>query len=609
MRLLRDIWSVLTPSQRRRALAAQAISVAMACSTVFGIAAITPFFAVLANPQVIEHQPILHALYVNTGFSDHRGFAAALGVGFVAIVLLANLVNAFGALAIERLAVRIGNELQNTLFEEYLARPYDFHARTNSATLGSNLVNEVSRLNNGILQGTFVLITQAFIGSFIILSIFLVDPVVAIAMLALLGGGYGLPYLAVHQRLLRLGGAYSRAWSDRTRILNECFGAIREMLLLPDSSVFREHFARESATVSETAAHLRAIGRLPRYAMECVAAAALVGIALLLSARSRGTGTWLGELTFVAFAALRLVPVLQQIFVSAVGIRADSAGFALIAPDLRRARAAQMAASAARHRAVGAGAARRPATAICLEDVSYRYVADGPLALEGIDMRIPARTVAGIVGPNGAGKTTLMDVIAGLLVPTAGVLRIDGVASSDGNRREWQAEIAYVPQNVFLLDASIARNIAFGVAPDAIDRDRLAESASLARLSDLVATLPDGFDHIVGERGVRLSGGQRQRIGIARALYRQAGTLLLDEATGALDVSAESELIQTLGQLRGRCTVILITHHASLLRACDTIFQLQNGRLCGSGAYEDLHRRAGASAERVSAWRESAAQP
>jgi ABC-type multidrug transport system fused ATPase/permease subunit len=202
-----------------------------------------------------------------------------------------------------------------------------------------------------------------------------------------------------------------------------------------------------------------------------------------------------------------------------------------------------------------------------------------------------------------------MDVIAGLLAPTAGVLQIDGVALSDANRREWQAQIAYVPQNVFLLDASIARNIAFGVAPDAIDRGRLAESAHLARLSELVATLPDAFEHVVGERGARLSGGQRQRIGIARALYREAGTLLLDEATGALDGSAESELIQTLGQLRGRCTVILITHHASLLRACDTIFQLQNGRLCGSGAYEDLHRRGGTSGERFSAWHGSAAQP
>ena len=167
-------------------------------------------------------------------------------------------------------------------------------------------------------------------------------------------------------------------------------------------------------------------------------------------------------------------------------------------------------------------------------------------------------------------------------------MEVDGSALDETNRAAWQSQIAYVPQSIFLLDSSIAQNIALGIPAADIDRRRLSEAVRLAQLDDLIRTLPGGYEHRVGERGVQLSGGQRQRIGIARALYREASVLLLDEATNALDGLTEQELMATLGRLRGRYTTILIAHRMSTVRSCDVIFELENGKVIGSGTYDGL---------------------
>jgi ABC-type multidrug transport system fused ATPase/permease subunit len=281
---------------------------------------------------------------------------------------------------------------------------------------------------------------------------------------------------------------------------------------------------------------------------------------------------------------------LQQIFLCTVKIRADRAGLALIAPDLLRARARTQT-PARSDQLLENPWQRGPCKHIHIKDVSFVYKAGKPRALDGINLHIPAHSTVAFVGANGSGKTTLMDLVAGLLVPTTGELQFDGIALSDANRPAWQAQIAYVPQNVFLLDASIARNIAFGTPHDAIDGARLAEAGRLAQLEDFIATLPEGYNHEVGERGIRLSGGQRQRIGIARALYKGAPLLLLDEAMSALDGMTEAELMTALEGLRGRCTIILIAHRLSMVRWCDVIYQLEDGRIAGSGSYDELTRK------------------
>ena len=497
--LVRDLWSVLTPGQRRWVLAAQLLSILMAFSTVSGIAAIAPFFAVFGQPELIDHNSLLHWAYVHGGFPGKRPFVVALGIAFIAVMLIANLINVLGALAMGRLALRIGTELQSTLFAEYLSRPYSFHIRANGTTLFNNILYETARLTNGILRNVFMLVTNLITASLIILSILLLNPMIALTMSVGLAGGYALIYFVLRRRLLQLGQTQSRSAIEQAQILHESFGAIKEIIVLQAQRCFHGRFERASKSFSLAAALSQVVSENPRYFMECVAAVGLVALALVLSGREAGVGQWLGQLTFLAFAAYRLLPILQLIFAASVNIRAGRAGRDLIAPDLRRARSHPTAAAILQ---ADSAWQVRPQQDIRLEVVSVRYAPDHPWALRGVSLRIPARAAIGIVGVNGSGKTTLVDVIVGLLVPSEGRVEVDGHALDEVNRAAWQSRIAYVPQNMFLLNASIAQNIAFGIPAADIDRRRLSEAARLAQLDELIETQHAGYDNPVGDRGI-----------------------------------------------------------------------------------------------------------
>jgi ATP-binding cassette, subfamily B, bacterial PglK len=582
VRLLAEIWSVLTARQKRWVLYAQIVSIAMAFSTVAGIASIAPFFAVLGNPELIDHSRLLHGLYEMAGFSNHRSFTVALGLAFMGLVLLANLVSVAGTVVLSRLAFWIGTDLQSILFAEYLHRPYLFFIRTPGPTLFNNVVYETNRATNQILLNLFVFVTSTVTAAFIMTTVIWLNPLVAGGMIAALGGGYAAIYLAVRSRLLRAGESESHLFTEQTRIVNETLGAIKEILVLRNQEFFRSNFTRACRAFARAVGRSLLIAQSPRYIMECVAVVGLVTMALVAVADDTGIGGLLGQMTFLGFAAYRLLPTLQQAFSSLVRIRAARPGFNRIVHDLVLARNRKPPGP------VDPAWHDRPADAIELREVSFSYQPDRPQALNEVSVRIPARAAVGLVGTNGSGKTTLVDIVAGLLVPSSGRVIVDGIALEEGNRASWQSRIAYVPQNIHLLDRSIAENIALGVPVPDIDRERVRAVGKLAQIDEFVRLLPGEYDHAIGERGMKLSGGQRQRIGIARALYADASVLILDEATSALDGMTEQELMSTIVRLRGRHTILLIAHRFSSVRACDLIVELHQGRVVGSGTYEEL---------------------
>jgi len=577
MSALLSLWRLLNQPQRRQLAGLQLLSIIMGLSTVGGIAAVLPFFTALADPAAVRESKALHWLFPRVLLVDDGTLLIALGAAFCIIVLLANAINLFGFMAINRFAFQVGEIFHVRLFEAYMLRDYEFHTRNNSSELATRVLYETARVTSGVQQG-LILITNLVTICCIAGSMLLVNPLAAVGAIVGLGATYAAIYTLARGRLLRNGEVESRAHAARTLTVNESFGAIREITLLQARESFVQRFAEQCRMISRTAANTLAISQSPRYVLECVTVISLVAIALYLHRHTAAAGPWIAQLSFVGFAAYRLLPALQQSFAAVVRIRTDRPALLSIEMDLRRSlRAASLPAPASERTWRG-----KPRGEIRLCEVSYRYAPDRPDAVSGASLVIPAGALVGFAGPNGSGKTTLVDLICGLLAPHAGHIEVDGTRLERASYRAWQSTIAYVPQQVFLFDSTLAENIACGIPAASIDYRRVEEAVRLARLTDCVASLPGGYEEVIGERGCRLSGGQRQRLAIARALYRDASLLILDEATSSLDSTAESEIVETLHALRSERTIVVVAHRAGALRLCDLVFELRNGKVVAS---------------------------
>jgi ABC-type multidrug transport system fused ATPase/permease subunit len=574
MSILRALWRLLDSRQRWHLLGLQLLSILMALSTVGGVAAVLPFFAALSDPDTIRHNAIAWAVLQKLNVGE-GSIVPALGAAFAASVLIANAINLFGLLAINRFSVRVGENLYAELFAEYLRRGYEFHARHGSSLLASR-VQESARVTSGIVQYALILVASGVTIASIVTAVVFIDPVVAITAMTGLGASYATAYAAARKRLWRNGQYEHQLRTERMRTVNEGFGAIKDVTLLGVQDFFAVRFAQQSRGISSAGASTFAIWQSPKYVIECVTVICLVAVALYVRSRVAATGPWVAQLTFVGLAAYRLLPALQQAFTAIVNIRTDRAAFSSVEMDLDRPRAGRDRSRAVVRDQTWHG---RPRHEVRLCEVTFRYSPDLPPALGDVSLVIPAGAIVGFKGANGSGKTTLLDLVSGLLLPQSGHIEVDGIRLRNANYRSWQSSIAYVPQHVFLLEATLAENIAFGVPLANMDRDRLQTAAQLACLTDCVASFPAGYSERLGQTGRGLSGGERQRVAIARALYRDASMLIFDEATSSLDSTSESDIGAMLQSLRVNRTILIVAHRADALRHCDIVYELAAGKI------------------------------
>jgi ATP-binding cassette, subfamily B, bacterial PglK len=589
MSILHALWQLLDSRQRRQLLGLQLLSIVMALSTVGGVAAVLPFFAALSDPNTIRHNAVAWAVLQKLDVGE-GSIVPALGAVFAASVLIANAINLFGLLAINRFSVRVGETLYAGLYAEYLRRGYAFHARCGSSVLASK-VQESARVTSGIVQYALVLVASLVTIAFIVVAVVFIDPVVAVATMTGLGASYVTLYAAARRRLWRNGHSEHQLRTERMRTVSESFAAIKDVTLLGVEDFFAARFAQQSRRISRAGASTFTIALSPKYVLECVTVICLVAVALYVRSRVGATGPWVGQLTFVGLAAYRLLPALQQAFTAIVNIRTDRAAFSSIEMDLDRSTAGRDGSHAVILDRAWQG---RPRHEMRMCEVSFRYSPELAPVLSNVSLVIPVGAIVGFKGANGSGKTTLLDVVSGLLLPQSGHIEVDGIRLVDANYRSWQSSIAYVPQHVFLLEATLAENIAFGVPPALIDRSRLQAAAQLACLTDCVAGFPAGFNERIGQTGRGLSGGERQRVAIARALYRDASMLLFDEATSSLDSAGESDIGEMLQSLRVNRTILIVAHRAEALRHCDMVYELAAGQIVGRHAHvSPVPRQAG----------------
>ena len=580
----RKLHSILDPGDRRKALLLIVLMVVNAFAQTLAIASVMPFLAVVGNPAIIETNAWLQLAYVNLGFEDTRSFLFFLGLVSAVLFIGGIAVQAFSQWVITRFSFTQQYKLSKRLMGDYLQRPYAFFLNRNSGDLAKTVLQETNHAVNHALLPAMRLLSFGLTAAAIIVLLILVHPWLALTVAAVLGSTYAVIYIVSRAWLNRIGQDRVKANRERFTAAAEAFAGAKEIRLLGREQSYLERFKDPSRRFANHQANSSLLENMPQYGIEAIAFGGILVLVLFLLGGEGGLGQALPLIGLYGLAGKQLIPAFHKIFGAAASIRFSIASVDAVLDDL-----GSRPGSTPLPTAGDWPQPLHPQQAIALEHVSYRYPGADRDALQDLDVRIPARNTVGFIGSSGAGKSTLIDIVLGLLDPDSGRVLIDDQPLGRDNMRGWQAALGYVPQHIFLADQTVAENIALGLPPGQLDMQAVIRAAEMANLHDFVIRdLPEGYETIIGERGVRLSGGQRQRIGIARALYRDPSVLLFDEATSALDNATEHAVMEAIYRLSSEKTIILVAHRLSTVRACNRIYVLAQGRVVEEGTWEEL---------------------
>ncbi|PZC46130.1 MAG: ABC-type multidrug transport system, ATPase and permease component [Chloroflexi bacterium] len=550
-----------------------------------GAGSVLPFIQLATDPSVIHSNSVLAWVYVGLGFSSDTQF-----IVFAAIIVLLVIVAAHLALGLSqwfqvRFVWDLVHNLSVRLMRGYSRKPYTFFLERNSAELNRNVVVEMTRLSNGVYQPALQIVSRMVIGVTLVAVLLVVQPLLTL----LLASVIGLPYIVISMlaksHLRRTGEETTSANKERVKSSSELFGAIKEAQLRGNADYFLGRFNKASIVYSRNNKSQLTIAQMPARAIFPLAFAGIIGLFIVLLLTGEPLRAIIPVIGFLAYAGSRLNPAFSGLYGALSTYRYHQNLVGVLGKELRDADQK----GPTEFTEPMEQAALRFESEIRLDNVSFRYPGNREMVLKDISIAIPKNSSVALVGSTGGGKTTTLDVVLGLLTPTNGDVLVDGVKVQGSNMSSWQAKIGYVPQEIFLSDDTIRRNIVFGVPDQDINEEAVVRAAEMARIHEFISKdLPLGYNTLVGERGVRLSGGQRQRIGIARALYWDPELLVFDEATSDIDNVTEAMISQAISQLSGRKTLLFVAHRLSTVRNFDLLYMMDKGTVVASGTYGAL---------------------
>lgn len=466
--------------------------------------------------------------------------------------------------------------LARRMLHGYLQVPYAFHFHRNSAELIRNATDSSEAVFRLTVGASINIAAEGCVLLSLVSVLLATAPVVtllAVAVLSLVVAGL---VKGTRRTILRLGAREQELKHGILKSLQEIFGGLKEIKVLGRESFFFQDFSTRHRRLSRSRARYLTLSSLPRLLVETIFVGGMLLVITLLTLSGEVSADLIPTLGLYAYAGFRVIPSVNRIIVNLTNIRYGSAATTRLHKDLVLFRQLGLdtdpAIESENERTVSL------TKGFALEHVSFTYEGSVVPTLHDITLAIRRGESVGIVGPTGAGKSTLLDILLGLLMPSSGRFTSDGSEVAQA-LRSWQGRIGYVPQQVFLTDDTIRRNIALGLSDEVISESCIANALRLAQLEEFVGSLPHGLDTLVGERGIRLSGGQRQRIAIARALYHDPELLIFDEATSALDTATEHEVMHAIEALRGKKTLLIVAHRLSTVQACDRVVRLQEGRI------------------------------
>jgi ABC-type multidrug transport system fused ATPase/permease subunit len=550
-----------------------------------GVGSIGPFISIVSNPDAIHTNSYLNRAYTYFNFSSDRKFVIFSGIAVIAVLFFSNFFLACVNFIINYYTGKRRHSMTMRLFEKYLRQPYIFFLNTNTAELSRNILSDVNTFTERILLASLNVVSSSIICIAIVVLLVIINPLLSLMVSAVIGFSYLAIYFIVRKFVTKIGLERSVQNTLKYKYVSETFGGIKDIKILGKEQVFLNLFSEPSRKYSMNDVKIEIIGDIPKYMMETIAIGGILCVILVMIHGGSEMNEFLPVLTIYAFGAYRLLPSLQKIFRAVSSIKyhfkiVDNLhsdynvlpdGPPLAEDDIPR----------------------MPfENEIKLESIVFSYPNTGRDVIKNQSLVIKNNTSIALVGSTGCGKTTLVDIILGLLEAHSGSVYVDGVEINDANRKNWQKNLGYVPQSIYLTDDTIRNNIAFGIDPQKIDETAVIQAAKIANIHDFITDeLADGYDTIIGERGIRLSGGQRQRIGIARAVYHDPSALILDEATSALDSLTEIAIMDAIRNLSHKKTIIIIAHRITTVRACDVIYLMEKGIITDCGNYNDLYQR------------------
>ena len=584
MNTLKKLLFLLTPKERTRAALIFFVILIMAFIEIAGLASIVPIMAILSDPDIIEQNLKLNAVFKFSqefGVQNEKQFLFLSGLVVFLLLVISLMTKAFATYLQVNFSSNAKFNLEKRMVISYLSQSYVWFLDRHSADLGKNILGEVGTVIKGGVQAMINLITRGIVAIAVLTLLIVVD-----AKLTLIVGiTLSLTYLVIFtlsKKILRyIGNERFKANRWRFTTVSEAFGAVKEIKVGGFEKNYVDRFSEPANKLAKYEAFFGVLTQLPRFAIEAVAFGGMLLITLYLMAKTNNFVNIVPTIALYTLAGYRLIPLLQGIFDAINTLRYTNPSVEALHYDLKKLKTLELS------RTKNLLSFTKE---ISLNNINFSYPNSAQLNLKNINLKIPVGSNIGIVGITGSGKSTLIDIILGLHKPKSGNLKIDGNMIDDQNRRSWQQSIGYVPQQIFLFDDTIASNIAFGLDYENIEQDKVEKAAQIANIHDFITDdLPLKYKTLVGERGIRLSGGQRQRLGIARALYHDPKVLILDEATNALDIHTEQLVLEEIKKLRKDRTMIVITHRLNSVKDCDNIIIIEKGEIIQEGSFEKLN--------------------
>lgn len=586
LNIIKTLLDVLERNQIRKIWVLQILIIVMSILEVVGVLSIGQFMAIATDVNRIKTNKISSYLYELSGANNSIEFINIAGAISIVILGTGSLISMITSWRLMRTGETIGAEISARLFKYYMNQSWVYHSETNSSQLMKRLSFDCTRLTQNIIYPILQTNARLTLIALMGISIFLMSPIVTIISTLVFTISYTAIYAFVRKPLLKYSEDLSKLNFKKLKFITEGFSGIKDIIIHNKQDFFIKNYSEASTKSAIRQSNISIIGVVPRYAMEFIAFSLIIGLMMYLVG-SKENSDAIPLISIIALAGMKLLPAFQNIYTAQSQIRGSITSFNSIVEDLNEIKKLEI-----NHSGIDSSTHQEDeikySSSILFKNVIFYYPNKQKPALNSISLEFPANKTTALVGSSGSGKSTTIDLLLGLLRQNEGNIFVDDTLLTEKNLKDWRRNIGYVPQSIYLLDTSIAGNIAFAIPENEVNEERLKKAAELAHLDEFVNKLPDKYNTTIGERGVQLSGGQRQRIGIARALYNDPSIIIFDEATSALDGITEKTIMNAIQELSGLKTVIMVAHRLSTVRNCDKIHMLEAGQLIDSGNYEEL---------------------